>query len=405
MFEVQRFLQKHFGHLTLAVSIAFAAVRILQEGSVGHAWTFALAAHHLWSSQSPYGLSLFTNFFFYSPFCGLFLYGPLILVPHLVGVFAHLAVGLAVFLSGLHRLSRHYLSQQSFQFLLVLIAPQLYSALFAFKTEIWIMGILFWALAWMIEGRFLMMAAFLITMVTQWKLQTTPILALLTLAAVLRLNPRWLIAVAVSGIVLFFGPALFLGWNANLFYHQEWSRTLQIFVSQAFYSFDNLYSFFRNFVGWEITFPQASALSTGCGALLAGLTWVMIRRRPQWNLNSSEFILWVLVLGSFSAVSFSPLAQINAYLLFAPVWIATLYLLEREQDQTQQTILFSICTVTVLFMFFGYSDLVPAPWHDRIRHWTLRPVFCDLLAVWVAFRLAMQTSPRPHPDTSHPFVS
>ena len=87
-------------------------------------------------------------------------------------------------------------------------------------------------------------------MVTQWKLQTTPILALLTLAAVLRLNQ---VADCSGGQrIVYFWPALFL-LNANIL--SPGGAELCRFCLPGLL-FDNLYSL--NFVAGK-SFPQASA--------------------------------------------------------------------------------------------------------------------------------------------------
>jgi len=367
------------GPFAAGVASIWALARLLRDAPEGHWTTFTGASARLWAGLPVYGIAIGDNSWFYSPSAGLFVFRPFYVAGLMfgtkAGLIAYTLFSLAIFAWGVHELSRRTISDERLRSgVWLLIAPSLYSSLQAHKLETLITGILLLATAEWAGDPPRKRAIFftvLAGMSAEWKLQTLPSLAL-ALVARWRLERALLV---IAGIVTSLAlPFLRLPWGLSWSNLESWVGSLSAFSGTAFSTFDNIYAFMKNVFGLSMSFRSAQAVALVAAAALAAVTQVRLRKLPD-----PRAVLIAAGLGACFTTLFSPLQQINAYIMLVPAWIAALASLQWQGSRSTSVSLVLIWLV----LTFGYSDLIPEAVRPAIRHAVVRAPCVLALAIWL----------------------
>lgn len=362
-----------WGLYVLILTGMLALARGWLEETPGHFRMFMGASHALWTGGQAYDVPFLGNLFFYSPSSAMFVYGPFGLLPERAGLLVYLALSAAIFIWGARRFAQARLSSRA-QWALAALAPAFFSSLVAHKLEVITTGALLAAMA----GGFGARAGLVIGSITQWKFQTLPALGLLAIERyVARREVRGALAAGATIAAWTALPLAFVGAGYLLEQQGLMSASLTRYSSESFDRFDNFYSFLRFGLGFEMTYRVSQLL-----ALMAGLIFALVvagaARRPD-----AESELVALALGSAFTVLFSPLQQISAYILLAPVWLLAIGRPARALRRGEIAWLaFLWCALTL-----GYSDFVPEALRQALRSTSSRTLFAALLSAWTIRRL------------------
>ena len=382
-----------WGEAAVGLALLLALIRVATERPPGHYRMYIEASKALWSSGEAYGVPFLGNLFFFSPSCALFLYGPFALLPEIPGVFLYTLLSGGLFIFGVRRVASHYVDRNGLQWFWLLVASQLYSGLAAHKPEVLSMGVLFLSAAWLIEGKHLPWAAFFLAMVGNFKLQPLPAVALLALVVVLIRSRRgewrklasW-IFVAILGLSFLFwfgAPWLVRPFGYLAEQHGKWFSTLSGYSAASFDFYDNSFAFLHNNFGLQLTYGFAQNCSMFLAAVSLGLVVYWCKKRTRLELKPFHHaILLALVLGTTYTVLVSPLQQVSAYILLSPLMLALAVLRSKEPRRFTALMLLSF-----VIWSLGYSDLVPEPAHEIIRHAVVRVPMTWLALVAVVLRL------------------
>lgn len=380
------FWVRGWGEAFAGLGILLALVRVATEYPPGHYRMFIGASQALWTGGTAYGVPFLGNLFFFSPSCALFFYGPLTWLPEGLGVFLYTAFSAALFVYGAQRLGRQFTSRPARQWFWFLMASQLYSSLAAHKPEVSNTGLLLLSAAWLIEGRRWGWAAFFLAMIGNFKLQPFPAVVLLALV-VLVLRPRrwkWIGGLGASVGFWFALPGLFRPWEYLREQHRLWFSSLRAYSAECFHFYDNVFAFVLNNFGWKMSFETSQHISTSLGAACAAVlvgTCVYIYRGDS-RTGFARAILLALVLGTTYTVLVSPLQQISAYVLLAPLFLALAA--ARETNPKRWT---PFLIILFLFWSVAYSGLVPLPVREVIRHAVVRVPATAAAGIAVVFWL------------------
>lgn len=396
------FLQKGSFWLFLGVG-CLGVFRVLHQKIPGHYRIFTGAAHALWNETSPHGTDFRTGvgYWFYSPSCGMFIFGPFSLLPEKLGLFLYttfswvvFVVGAVFFLGALQKMSfQKAWKSPALGLFWIAVLPQMLTALVTSKLEVMTVGLVFLSLAWLGTGQWVGWAAFILAMVLNWKLQVLPLLGLL---AVFSLLQKWGTVFwsffLLSSLFWWGVPFLFMPQDLVLSIYSDWYRTLSEFTNEAWAGFDHLYLFLHRGLGFDLLLAQYEGVSLLFGSLSAAVLWFWSGTR-----KSGSELVWrkglglVAALGMGFVVIFSPLSQNNGGILFAPVFLLGIYCWEHASIKWKNLLWGSLVGVW-LIMAFGYSDVIPLSLKQELRNFGLKPVAClTLMLVLMACYLDPQS--------------
>lgn len=363
----------------------------------GHYRMFITAAHHLWIGQPGYGVPFAGNLFFYSPAFALVFFGPLSLLPEKLGLFIYLILSLILLIYGIIRFTRLFEPSSKMNFFWILLAQPLFSALGVHKPEIMIVGLILLCAGWTIEGKRPILSALILGMVSNWKIQPLPAVALLMTYRALKLRdfrfPFW---VVFSFLFWFVLPFILRPWSLMVQANQAWRSSLEAYSRASYIEFDNIYSFLQNSCGVSLNYFSAQILSLG-GAVLTGVFYIAWFMKRTLSLEvTKQATLLALAAGLAYTVIFSPLQQVQAYILLTPLYF-TLCLTAKRSSRRESYFWWGLIVCTFLIMSFAYSDLIPLELRYRLRHGTIRSGMAALLAITLWVRVFF---PRWIPDNT-----
>ena len=364
----------------------------------GHYRVFISAARALASGHEPYGTDFGTGVgdYFYSPACGLYFFRLFAGYPEHVGLFLYMALSIAVFVVGaawaLRVFSRAAWGENPpdaiAQLFWVAVAPQVYSGILASKVELIMTGILFLAVAWVAERRWLVLSGFLSAMITNWKFQPLPVMGLLVLAWLTgasflpwRKRLKWPLAF-VGGLVFWsLVPALEMGWATFAHDHAVWVASFSPFVRESYLNFENVFALASHAFGLTVSYRDTQLLTLAVGLALALnlLAWIRwVHPEPAWPWVS----LIALGSGTIVMTGFSPLGQNNAMVLYSPLVLGALLRMGTSRKPKLLLVIFGLLWVVCAL---SYSDLTPIVIREEMRYLSAKAGACCLLgAVWIA---------------------
>jgi hypothetical protein len=353
------------------LGISFSLVLCQPVG--GHYQTFTQAARALWSEKPAYGVPWAGNLFFYSPSCAMFLFGPLSLMSDRFGLLLYLVISVAILIYGTLKLAKIFYPERDLSGFWLLVAQPLFSAIAADKPELLITGIVLICTTWIIEGVNRAAAAVLLAMVANWKLQPLPAIALIGLVQIgMRGDYLFILLFGIALLFWYVIPFVFLPWSYATNEHQIWYSTLKNFTQTSYANFDNFFSFLQNTVGIQL--PYSAAVNLSCAAAIFLAVTVVIEFKTK-SLSSEkklkESVLFSLGVGCAYTVIFSPLQQVNAYILLLPTYFLSFYTYQSSSG-FERKFWYYFLGVIFMIMTFSYSDLIPMDLRISIRHMTIR---------------------------------
>lgn len=402
-----------WGHWTFVVMSFIGLVRSVRGAGLGHWKIFTSAARTLWAGGDPYGTDFGSGvgLWFYSPSCGMLIFGPFALLPDQLGLGIFLGLSWGVFVFGASRLWTSFGVNRVPTLFWFSIAPAMMVSLLAAKLEILMMGLLMSACGdWIRASRARARAiteeaghlgwepALVLGALLNWKFQPLPTIGLLSLVWVLRPHEpeprnvemaaealvredeisrrvRFPVHVFLFCALWFALPLIWFGPRQTLQIYQHWQETLNPFMNESFQNFDNLFAFLREGFGWRPDFSVASRLAVVVGALMAGIVFVRLKwPRFEQRWITSDAAALALGLGAVFTVGFSPLSQNNAHVLLAPLMLSALLAWKRlEGDRLARWVLGVALTGLILVLDIAYSDLIPTELRNTFRSIALKP--------------------------------
>jgi hypothetical protein len=387
-------LKMLWGEWLAALAIGLSLVRVATEYPPGHYQMFMEASRALWSGGQAYDVPFLGNLFFFSPACALLFYGPFTLLPEIPGVFLYTALSAGLFIWGAVRFGSHFLDRKNMQWFWLLVASQLYSSLAAHKPEVSNMGITLLAAAWLIEGRRLGGAAFFLAMVGNFKLQPLPAVALLALVVCVLMPKlrKWCFGLTASLGFWFAIPWALRPWVYLEEQHRLWLGSLRQYSAENFDFYDNVYAFLGNNFEIKMSFETSQLISLSFAAACALVLYIWMKRQGQKNDAWESGIFFALILGASYTTLVSPLQQVSAYVLLAPLFLALAWI--RGTYPKKWT---PIVWVLFLFWSIAYSGLMPESIRGTIRHAVVRvpaTVVALIAVIGIWFRAFPRTRAR-----------
>ena len=410
----------------LMVSVVGGARSVAGSG-LGHFRIFTGAARALWQGKDAYGTDFGTGvgLWFYSPACGMAVFGPLSLLPEAFGLAVYLFISWLAFVWGATKLWKSFGATRVPDLFWLLVAVQMMTSLLAAKLEILMMGLLMWACAEVIRtararvragsdetARLDWKPAAVMGALLNWKFQPLPTVGLLTIVWMLRPaegEPRDLeaaaqgliqedeiarrfrfpVAVAFNCLLWFLVPALWFGWKPMLEILVHWKTTLQPFLEASYLNFDNIFAFIKAAFGVSITYEMAQRISIITGLAMA-VAVTMRLRFSRWDARWSvvDSAAMAMSLGAVYTVVLSPLSQNNAHVLLAPLFLSAMITWRRlDGDRLGQWVHGLALGFLVIALDFAYSDLIPADLRTLLRGLAVKPAAVALFGMVETFLL------------------
>lgn len=343
--------RKGWGLWIFSISAFISFLGLLQERHWGHYRIFTGAAKSLWEGNSPYFDTFGTNlgFWFYSPSCGLFFFGPFLLLPTQWGIFAYVAISFVTFLAGLLTFLRtvldlertQWIPHRYFNWFWLLISFETMGAILATKLELVIIGLMLFVASWLIQGRMHFLSAVLMAMMINWKFQPLPVFGLMICALFFWRNGRLPAlkfgAYFVLALIFWFTiPFVHLGVEGLLKISLEWQRSLSRSINEAWVVFEHLFKLPLRLSGRTVEYRNLQIFSLSAAIVLASIVsfWTYRGRKV---LTGPEVRKWSISLalawGCWYIVCLSPMSQGNAYVLYSPVLLLAIAVKSRFDRQ------------------------------------------------------------------------
>jgi hypothetical protein len=372
----------------------FSLRRIWIEPVPGHYRLFARTTQALWSGQHAFGTDHGTGvgFWFYSPSCALFFFGPFSLMSEKTGMLLYTVVSLLLFGWGAHWMAKEILGKngRATQMFYALCAAPMLSSIVTTKLEIAITGILMASAAALIRGqeKGMVWAGVGAAFVLNWKFQPGPTILLWFLVLWQAKKFReFVLGLGVGSILAWGLPYLFLPASYLAREQAIWFSSLEEFSRTSNLNFENVFTFARFAFGvrtpWVVA--QIIAVSTGIGFAIYMWSWIGRARGLKAREFLSQGILLASALGATFTMAFSPLGQNNALILIAPLllWFSRLAFSEMTCPREQVAYLGAIA----LALIVPYSDLIPLDTREWLHALSIKQM---LLLVAVGLGLVIE---------------
>ena len=382
-------IKKNWGFLAFCLLSLIALFRTCWnlEGEVTHYRIFTAAAQDLWVGINPYGKNhgMSVGNWFYSPSCGLFFFRFFSLFPLRFGVTLYTLLSLGIFITGSLLFIKSYFGLKKitltpspiFHLYWVILAPQVMIGLIANKPEIIMTGILLFSANLLLVDPKSWLAPFLLAFILNWKFQPLPTLLLLSATLILsRKGGSFLFKIFGFSLFWFLLPLLIIPYAEFISLHEKWASTLDLFIRETFRAFDNIFAFLENSFHILLSYHASQFVSLFAAVFLLA---VLIKRKlfsPSHFYNSG--ILFSLAMGSLYSLLFSPLNQVNAYVLMAPLVLVLCIFAQNEPHSLKWKALLLFLGLGITF---SYSELTPESIRVFCRSHALRPLILFLVGI------------------------
>ena len=376
----KKWLAVNWGKIFFVLLSAVAYVRVFNERISLHYELFVKAGEMLWQGLNPYGHEITTggNLWFYSPSCGMFLFGPFALLPEKLGEFVFVWGSWLFFWWGLSRVLEILKSKNSSfylyeQWIWAFVSIQMMAAIWATKIEILMVGIILLCLSLMMRAQKVTLAIVLLAIITSWKFLTLSTAGLVLVAFLLRkkqIKPALVFICTL--VVMHFIPLLRYSMDElNVLYRAQ-AESLAWFIPQGVYTLDNFYNFLKSSLGIVLSDFGRNLLAGGVALWLVGLVAKksLQKQKSEWV----ELLLFCGAAGAGFTTLFNPTGQNNALIQIAPLVVLAFWGAHRFEKPLRRICLGVILSVW-LGLTFAYSDIMPR----IVRELTVKPAFVFIL--------------------------
>lgn len=389
-------------------------VTVLHRGSL-HYRIFVSAGSALWTSQPAYGTDFGTSlgYWFYSPSCGMFFFGPFSRLPETLGLGLFVAISWVAFVYGTSRFWKVVRPDDDLDPLInwfwFAIAGQVHLAITTSKLELIMTGLLLWAGACLAERRRRWFAAIILAMIANWKFQPLPAIGLVTISLLLvDRDWKWPLLFTAALFSWFLLPFLFRPASYLLAAHETWRSTLSQFIDRDWLLFDHPFKFLKNVLGVSVTYSTARLVGLSFSALLILIqvrsTWSVLMARRDRSKGIGIFtsaksgatqisarpineraivVLLGLAYGALFTCLFSPLNQNNAYVLYVPLLMAG-FISFGVATSTEKLLWKYVLVIAWAVMTLSYSDIMPPAQRAFLREIAVKPLGCLILGTALA---------------------
>lgn len=383
--------------LFLFISL-LSTVTLMSRPVGGHWGIFTSAALAILERGDPYGTTFGWGVgpYYYSLNCGLLFFGPFAMLPLFWGLLLFIIVSWTVFVAGLFSLDRSLETHFGFSIrtmpyrhlFWLMLASEMTGGILSSKIEVIMVGAMFFALKFLIEGRSLF-AGFLLGWITDWKFQPLPIIGLVAFVLLLakdwRALGRFLGGVLVALLVAQLIPTLWYGWEPALALYSRQREVLMTFLEGHWLGFQHVYAFAVKGLGIEFGYETVKRISVVGGLILLGVLIVAWKRAaPAKKLEHQPWLIFSFGLGAAYMNMFSPASQSNAYILHAPLVLGLFYFASSGSFFKTRAYLISLLA-GYFFVSLAYSDLNPAPLRRYMFSHSYKPVGIAVLLVAMCY--------------------
>ena len=138
-----------------------------------------------------------------------------------------------------------------------------------------------------------------------------------------------------------------------------------------------IFAFLSKTFGIELSFSTSQIVSVVVACLLAGLSFVYVRRaaitKVEPHFLTGAALVLSFGLGSAYMNLFSPLSQSNAYILHAPLVLAV-FLVGQQVPKSRTTWWLASLLLAYYFISIAFSDLNPRPFYHYMYGRSFKPV-------------------------------
>lgn len=374
---IHQVVQMYF--FVVAAVISF--VMLVFKGAGGHWLIFSGAAQVIWQKQNPHGLTFGSDagFWFYSPNCGLLLYGPFAWLPQAWGQALFMGMSLVVLLSGAWMFWKSYQSDLSthsprfHNFVWIAASSEVIGTFLNARIEILILGILFWCLTLWRRQKFSAecLALILLALVSEWKSQTL----LVAFFWVLRSSWKHRLVFVLAYGAWYLWPTLYIGWDQFFSFEASRRAGIQDWMLSPFRDYENwlsyqqIYTFLFRTFGWHFKLTQVTLISI---PIVSILTLIFLKRKTSPTMSP----LLATIFGLYFANVFLPLSQSSGFALYIPCLFWLLYFEPKARWWILAILWFGVSGL--------YSDLVPKPWRLWAFEYAIKAASLGLapLLIW-----------------------
>lgn len=386
-----RFSRVSAGYLALVTVVA--AVFTCGKDIYPHYTIFVHAAEELFRGVNPFGKGMggnpadFLTQWYYSPTAAL-LFRPFVGVNPWAGQAIYLGISLALAVGGFLKLMRVLRVAPLLALFYWIVSSEVIGSIQQVRLEIATVGVLFWVLAWTLEGRRPWAAGILLAFTASWKFQTYPTLGLVSVALLLSAPTAYalrFIAGAVFCLVVSYGwPWLYWDFATAKALHVAWSESLTNAVAATWKGYQSLPAVVHGWTGWPASPEALMWIGASAGALFLAVTIATARQ-------TRTALLVAMALGTVHTTLFSPMSQGSAYILATPALLAV-FVLGPSKDRLVLAALWFHWFVTSLV----HSDLVPMSWRQWAYEYRVRPL--GFLVLTIVLFVLVAKRPRPLKD-------
>lgn len=364
---MKKVLREGWGFFYLVLVSAVSFGQLMRTSHSGHYDFFRASALKIWAGENPYAILYPSGYFLYSPSAALFFYGAVAWLPYWTGLAIYMLASWAVLFWGARRFLRALaLNSSDKNLFYFLLSSEVIGTLLNARIEIFILGIVLGAGAWLLQQRREGLAYFLLAMVCNFKMQSFPTVGLLLMVAVWGLGHWRGVGVFLASLVFWYAlpyavrPAEFITTC-----YQTWTQFFGPYIGASWLDFQHLFRFVYKLTGWAPSFSAFQKMSAAIGGLFALALAARIYRDKQKKLSSAALkrLAWgwnfrALALGAGFICLFSPMSQSAGFVLYAPLLALVIYFRRHENYFSYRTWTF-LLGIAFFMISIAYSDLVP----------------------------------------------
>lgn len=391
MTSYKAYVKENWGYLVFLLISLTSFVTLMSRPVGGHYAIFVGGAESVLAGVNPYGNDYGTQLgeYWYSLNCALSFFSFFQLFPPFWGLLIYMLSSWLIFLFGMKSLGatvekclgQSLISVPYRNLFWLFLTSEMTGAILASKIEVLMLGMLFFALKFFIDGR-MWVAGVVFGYLIEWKFQPLPILGLATIVALMvhgiKPSIQLVLTSAASFFAAFLLPVMWLGLEKTLLYQSVLQERLLSFMKRDWIGFQHVYTFLSRNLGMEVSFESAQIISMAVGVSFAIATFVYCRGLRKLNIDKGLYGgIFAWALGSAFIVLFSPMSQSNGYILHSSLVFGTAFSIWQMGNQNKKV--FGVLLIAYFLISIAYSDLTPKGLRLYLYHHAYKPLGVLLL--------------------------